>query len=432
MSSLTNIMKKELKEILTPATIVPIIFMAILFGSLGNAIGGIQDQMQQQPAIGFINEDTGHFSDLVSSIINNRSDVVFDSTNISDKQNALTIINKENGLALIYIPKNFSENILNDKPGNIEVYWIMKGAGILDSVSSEAVNYILSSINRGISESLIAHNSTVNATIALNPSHQIDTTYFKHQEFTGLSPSAIVGILSSQSTLIPLIILMIIMMSGGTVITSMALEKENKTLETLLTLPVKRVNIVIGKISASALVGLLLAVIYMFGLGYYMQSFQFGGSLPATGLNLTLSNTDLILMGILLFVTLLSALALCMLLGTMAKNFKSAQTLTFPIVLMALFPYLITMFKDFDTLPTSIQAVLFAIPFSHPMMATRALIFHDYTFVIAGIIYVTAFAAVTISIVVWIFKTDKLLTGSSIARRFMKMRRRKGKTEENV
>lgn len=424
MSALGNIMKKELKEILTPATIAPIIFMALLFGSLGGAISGIEEELKEKPLIGLINEDEGVFSTIATSIIQNRSEVIFNSTSILDKQIALDTVEEKEGLALVIIQHNFTERILNDSHGGIEVYWIMKGAGILDSISSEAVEGILYQINREISKYIIETNTTVNATVALYPSSRIDTTYFKDRELSGLSPSTIVGILSSQSTLVPLIILMIIMMSGGTVITSMALEKENKTLETLLTLPVNRIYIVIGKISASAVVGLLMAVIYMMGLSYYMQSFQFG-DIQATGLDLTLSTPDLILLGILLFVTLLSALALCMLLGTMAKNFKSAQTLTFPIILMGLFSYFITMFKDFDTLPLALKGLLFAIPFSHPMMATRALIFEDYAFVIAGILYVTLFAIATISIVVWIFKTDKLLTGSSIARRMMKLKRKR-------
>ena len=77
----------------------------------------------------------------------------------------------------------------------------------------------------------------------------------------------------------------------------------------------------------------------------------------------------------------------------------------------------IIMFKDFDTLPLALKGVLFAIPFSHPMMAMRALMFDDYLLVIGGIAYVAIFAAVTIAIVVWIFKTDRLLTGRAKARK---------------
>jgi len=424
MNSLVNIMKKEIKEILTPATIAPIIFMAILFGSLGNAIGGIEEELNEKPVIGFINEDDGMFSTIAISIIQNRSDVVYNSTSILDKEHGLEILSEKNGIALIYINQNFTENINNDINGQIEIYWIMKGAGLLDSISSEIVEGLIYQINREISKTLIERNATVNASIALYPSSRIDTTYFKDRILPGLSPSTITGILSSQSTLVPLIIMMIIMMAGGTVISSMALEKENKTLETLLTLPVKRVNIVVGKLGASALVGLLFAVIYMFGMSHYMNSFQFGGA-ANTALDITLSTPDLILMGILLFVTLLSALSLCMLLGTLAKNYKSAQTLTFPVIIMNLFPYFVTMMKDFDTLPMALKGIMFAIPFSHPMMATRALIFDDYAFVIAGIIYVSIFAIVTIGIVVWIFKTDKLLTGSSLVRKLLRFKKRR-------
>ena len=425
MSSLVNIIKKEIKEILTPATIAPIIFMAILFGSLGNAIGGIEEELQEQPVLGLINEDDGMFSTIAQNIIENRSELVFTSDTIADKEIGLSTLSEQEGIALIYINQNFSEHIQTDTPGQIEVFWIMRGAGLLDSISSEVVEGILYEINREISIMIIQQNTTVNASVALYPASRLDTTYFKEKTLTGLSPGTITGILSSQSTLIPLIIMIIIMMSGGTVISSMALEKENKTLETLLTLPVKRVNIVVGKLAASALVGLLLAVIYMFGMGHYMQSFQFGGAIESIGFDMSLSSMDLVIMGILLFVTLLSALALCMFLGTLAKNYKSAQTLTFPVIILTLFPYFVTMMKDFDTLPLALKGLLFAIPFSHPMMATRSLIFHDYTFVIAGIIYVSIFAVIMISVVVWIFKTDKLLTGSSLARKLVKLKKRR-------
>jgi ABC-2 type transport system permease protein len=71
----------------------------------------------------------------------------------------------------------------------------------------------------------------------------------------------------------------------------------------------------------------------------------------------------------------------------------------------------VIMFKDFDTLPAALQVVLFAVHFSHPMMAMRALLFDNYAFVLAGIAYVALFACAMIAVAVWIFKTDKLLTG---------------------
>jgi ABC-2 type transport system permease protein len=350
---------------------------------------------------------------IATSILNNYADVAFNSSDIADIDTGIEKLNDEEGVALYVIPSNFSENILNSYPGEIKIYWIMRGAGILDSITSAVVEELINFININISYELVSNNATINATTAITPTYRNDTTFFKGKELRGVSPNEVTGIMSSQSTFIPIIIMMIIIMAGSTVISSMALEKENKTLETLLTLPVKRVSIVAGKIISSAIVGLMLAVIYMIGFAYYITSFEMSGNIDVERLGLVISTSDLLLLGLSVFVTLIAALSLCMLLGTLAKNFKSAQTLTFPVTLLALIPMFMTMFKDFDTLPLALKAFLFGLPFSHPMMAPRALIFGDYVLVISGIIYVLIFSIVMITIVVWIFKTDRLLTGST-------------------
>ena len=413
MSALGNIIKKEVRELMTPTTFIPIILIAIMFGSLGNAIGSIEEEIEEKPVIGYINADNSNLSFIATSILNNYADVAFNSTDLADINTGIEELKKEEGIALYIIPSNFSEDIYNSIPGEIKIYWIMRGAGILDSITSAVVEELINIINVNISYELVSENVTVNATTALNPTYRNETTYFKNKELQGVSPSEIAGIMSSQSSFIPIIIMMIIIMAGSTVISSMALEKENKTLETLLTLPVKRVSIVAGKIISSAIIGLMLAVIYMIGFSFYMSSLEFSGSVSLSQLGLVLEPTELLLLGISVFATLIAALSLCMLLGTLAKNYKSAQTLTFPVTLFALIPMFMTMFKDFDTLPLALKGFLFGIPFSHPMMAPRALLFDDYLLVISGIIYVIIFSIILIAIVVWVFKTDRLLTGST-------------------
>ncbi|MDH7517223.1 MAG: ABC transporter permease [Candidatus Thermoplasmatota archaeon] len=414
MSALGNIIKKELRELLTPATFLPIIIVALIFGLMGNSIQGIQEEAKEPPVIGVINEDNSPLSDIVNNILCNNSKVVFKSTTVKDKQQGLKTVKQENGVALLIINHNFTNQILNGQKGNIEVYWIMKGAGIMDAISSSVVEYLINTININISKELIQKNVSINASIILEPTTKLETTYLKEREFVGLSPNTLTQMLSSQSMFIPIVMMMIIIMAGGIVITSMALEKENKTLETLLTLPVKRTSIVTGKIVASAIIGLMLAVIYMIGMNYYLQGFQFseGGAVLAK-YNLVLDSQGFIIVGISLFITLIAGLALCMLLGTFTKSYKSAQTLTFPITMLALIPMFITMFADFDTLPFALKVLVYAIPFSHPMMAPRALIFGDYNLVLSGIIYVSIFAIIIINVVVWMFKTDRILTGST-------------------
>lgn len=214
MSSLGNIIKKEARELMTPTTFIPIILIAVMFGTLGNAFGNIEETMQEKPVIGLINADEGNFSANANLIIEGYSDVVFKSNDTLEKDKGLEELKEKEGIALLIIPSDFSEKILNNFPSEIEIYWIMKGAGILDSISSAVVEELIKIINTNISYELISTNATVNATIALNPTYRNETTYFKGRELKGVSPGDITNILSSQSTLIPIVMMMVIIMAG--------------------------------------------------------------------------------------------------------------------------------------------------------------------------------------------------------------------------
>ena len=102
---------------MTPATFLPIIVMAIIFGSMGNTIGGIEGELQQKPVIALIDADNGNYSDLAVNIFNYSSVIVYRSDNLSEieKEKAFDKLEEKNGVALIVIKENFTENISNTK-----------------------------------------------------------------------------------------------------------------------------------------------------------------------------------------------------------------------------------------------------------------------------------------------------------------------------
>lgn len=410
MSSLTNIVRKEFKELLTKSTIIPVVLMALMFGYMGTMIGGIEEEATAAPVIGLVDMDDGIISDIACGVFNSSAELVYNGTDLNA---GMIAVKNAGGPALIMLPSNFTSDILAGGRGHIEVYWLMEGAGILDSISSASVESLLGSVLYTISAYLVSESNATDPTTVLYPFDRSETTIFQDKEMVGVSPDVLVSILSGQSFTVPFIIMMIIIMAGGMVISSMGMEKENKTLETLLTLPVSRSSIVSGKLLASALIGLVMAGIYMIGFNYYMTSLETSAEVDLAEYGLDLGPVDYALVGVSVFVALLAALSMCMVLGTYAKNYKSAQTLTMPISLLAIIPMFLTMFKDFATLPLALQAVLFIIPFSHPMMAMRELMFGNYALVLAGIAYVAVFAAAMIALSVWIFNTDRLLTGST-------------------
>ena len=79
------------------------------------------------------------------------------------------------------------------------------------------------------------------------------------------SAGMVAGLISQQSLLIPVVLMMIVIYSSQMVISAVAMEKQNKTLETLLTVPIKRTSIITAKMLSAGLVGLISAAIYMFG-----------------------------------------------------------------------------------------------------------------------------------------------------------------------
>ena len=403
-----NIIKKEFKELFTISTLIPMVVIAIVFGLVGQSIGSIGERMEEKPVVGLVDMDDGAFSDIAMSVLTERAEVIYDG---GDADVGLEEVRKENGVALLVIPENFSQSIYANHPGEIEIYWVMKGAGIMDSISSGVVEGLIRAVNQGISVKLIQEDSSFDPALVLNPTQRVETTFFKGKEVEGLSASQLGNVLSSQSIVIPIVIMMLIIMAGASVISSMGMEKENKTLETLLTMPVRRSHIVIGKIVGSALVGMIMAGIYMIGFSRYMSTFQIS-DINMADFGLALTMPDYLLVGISLFTALLAGLSLCIVLGTFAKNYRSAQTLVFPITALAMICMFVTMFKDFDTIPAVLRIFVFAIPFYHPMMAMRALMMDNYSLVIGGIAYTAVFMVIMIVVAVRIFNSDRLLTGT--------------------
>lgn len=410
MSNLGNIMRKEIKELLTPATLVPIIIMALIFGSLGGAIGGSQDVLKQKPLVGIIDQDNSTISRFIYADLASQSQVIFHD-NQSDVKVALQTVSGKGGVALLVIDPSFQANITANRSGTLQVFWIMKGTGLTDSLSTAPVEGMLAKTSKDTSKVLIDNHLTSNSTVILAPFKLTQSTDFKGKEMVGVSPGVISALMSSQGVVVPLIVVLVIIMAGSMVISSMGMEKENKTLETLLTLPVGRSSIVFGKLAGAAIVGLIVAGIYMVGLGYYMNSFTLNAPIDLAKFGLTLDIFDYALVGISLFLALVSALGICMILGIFTKNYKAAQSMTLPVTMLALIPMFVLMFADFDTLPLIGQVLVFAIPFSEPIIAMRSLMFDGFGIVIAGIIYQAAFALVTMYIAVRLFKKDILLTG---------------------
>jgi ABC-2 type transport system permease protein len=196
--------------------------------------------------------------------------------------------------------------------------------------------------------------------------------------------------------------------------TSVAMEKEEKTLETLLTMPTDRFAILMGKLSSSIIVAGVGAIAYTFGFNYYISSLTsaipVSGNMNLVALGLAPSLFGYLLLGISLFVTLLAALALAVILSAFAQDVRSAQSLVSYVYPFLFVPALALMYVDINVLPFALKAIFYAIPFSQPIIASKAVAMGDYLTAGLGVVYVTAFTLVIMYIASRLFATEKILT----------------------
>jgi len=406
-----TILIKELKELIRDPKIIigMIVLPLIMFPVLGLVFGYAQQtavEQAQKSQLLVVNNDGGNWSQSFIGYLNMTSlnvTVLYNNTpqQVVD-QNLLTHYNVT---SFIEIPPGFSTNMtihVNTDPNvtaTINSYGIYQGGSIFSGITSTVANILVDSFNR-----FLAPNS-----VKATPS-----TIIKGQIETGIDPTALSSLMLSQTIALPITIMILLTYAMQIAATSVAMEKEEKTLETLLTMPVDRFAILMGKLSSTIIVAGVAAVAIMVGYNYMLGSItmgiQTGASIDLVKLGLVPSPLGYTLLGVSLFVTLLSALALAVIMSAFSEDVRGAQALVGYMYPLIFIPAFALLYIDFNTLPLALQAVFYAIPYSHPIIASKAVVLGDYTTVVFGIIYVTAFTLVIMYIASRLFATEKILT----------------------
>ncbi len=448
MSHLWNLVKKELKELLTPSSLISVIVVMVLFIGMGSFLGGETQDMTSLHPIGIVDLSDDAATDYAQIGLDGVSDYYSSQkcdpaeyihmigvtspygTEAFENEIYDAMVSNDVDTVLVIMP-SFNKD-LNDLTGygQIVVYWNQTSLGIFSSISLVTSETAISLFNTAIRVSIMENETPLTEpqiAIAnqpcISPSH---STFLKGEIHRDVTPDQIYGALNQQNMFVPIIIMLVIVMIGSIVISSMGNEKENKTLETLLTLPVNRTTIVAGKLIGSTIAGLFMGMLYMIGMYFYISGSSITGSsgVSIEDLGLSLSVLDWMVVAAFMFLAIIAALGICMILGAMAKNYKAAQTYIMPISILAVIPMFVTMFSSIDSLPGFAQALMFAIPFTHPMTIIQNLMFGNTMWIIGGAIYLVIFTAVTFFITVKIYNSDILITGIAFKKK------KKGKTEE--
>jgi ABC-2 type transport system permease protein len=127
-------------------------------------------------------------------------------------------------------------------------------------------------------------------------------------------------------------------------------------------------------------------------------------------IGLTPNSLGYLLLGISVFVSLLCALTVAIVVSVFAEDVRGAQSLLSFVYTPLVFPVFILMFTDLNTLPLALRIILLALPFTHPVLASQALMIGDYLTPVLGILYVVGLTLVLLYVASRIFATEKILT----------------------
>lgn len=414
MRTISAIVVKEARELFTRQMLIPLVAMTVLFAFLGQAIRSERKRSQAPQKLLVSDLDQ---SDLAREVIETiTTDQIAVLVSQSNPDTLLALAARTGASWVIIVPAGLSDSIGRQSAAELSVYNLVQGFSITQTMKGFEVKARLEQANRLLAQKYLskAYPSAEPASLQrpLRPREYVVV----HGRTAPGSAQALQNLVLSQTMMIPLILLMVIIYSSQMIAASIGQEKENKTLETLLTVPVSRTSIVVGKMLGAALVALVVAGVVMAGMFWYMSSLT-GADISAGGsgtgfseLGVGLRAGSLLLVGLSLFVAVLAALSLATLLAVFAGDAKSAQMSITPVMILVLIPYLFTMFFDVSAVALPLRLIIYAIPFSYPFLAPRALFFGQAGVAFIGLAYMSLFAAACILAAARVFDSERVFT----------------------
>lgn len=419
MNKLFILVRKEIKELVTRQLIISVAMMMLMFMVIGKLVKtetGKSKSLQSSVAV-LDMDGTASSRDVAAKL----ESLGFKITALEgvDIEAAISTVKSEKLPVLLVIPAGFGKGLENFRQQKFKVYSILKSFSAISAINSPNIRRLVSFVNEHIREKVISENAPGISTSFIQNPVSLDNFVVIKDNCANVSPIEVMAFVRSQTVFIPVILFLAIIFAAQMIAIGVATEKENKTLEILLSSPINRKIIVLSKLIGAGIVALVFAGVYMIGFRSYMSSVTSGISSAAglmartdalVELGVVMSPSGYLLLGLSLFFAILCALAIAMILGILAEDVKSVSTVTTPLTILIMIPYFLTLFLDVNSVAPLVKYAILAIPFSHPFLAVENILARNEQLVAYGIIYEAAVFMVFVAVAARIFSSDAIFT----------------------
>ncbi|MBR1528484.1 MAG: ABC transporter permease [Oscillospiraceae bacterium] len=416
-----NLLRKELSELLNKQMLLGLLVSFILIVMLGTVMTStMTGTLETSGEVHIIDLDQ---TDFTKQLIAKLQEQEYTVKAVSDTQPYEIILSQQNWDDAAVLPAGMTDLLLNQhKACEINSVTALKSTSTMslafaESSSAEAV---ITTMNSLLSETYLKDDlaflekpvSAVSYTVANNKSVQANS-------------AALISSLAVFDQFMPLVLFLLIVLTSQTIITAVAAEKTDKTLETLLASPVPRSVIIGAKMLAALITALIYALVYGGGFLVAMlanvnktsENIDIGeaftslintqDAIKTLGLQIPFSGWIGVILQLLLTIGI--ALTASMILGGLVEDAKGSQTASIPILVCTMFPYILSMVSDIRGMG-AVRYLLYCIPFTHTFIATSCLRFHDTGLFLGGMAYQILFLAGMAFFALKLYQSDILFT----------------------
>ena len=409
-------MVKEVRDLLKDPKLLfgMIVVPLLMYPLMGAAINVSTQAVESSVGNGnfaIMNLDTGNFSALAVQYFASLPNVVVNVINPEPINTALADAQHYNATTLVVIPEGFSQNVTNREEVYFQTYTPMTNFATTETARASVVSGIVDSFSSYLSNYYIENaDPNLNSSVVMQPL-QVDAASIVDGHLIGISPSDLGNIVLSQSFGTPIALTVIVVLAMQIAATAIAVEKEQKTLETLLTLPVSRFNILSAKLIGSTLIAGLGAITTVIGFTYYTNSFASDFSAATSvSFNITPPLSYYLILGALVFLTLAFATSLAIVIGVFCEDVRSAQAVVGYMIIPIMIPTFMLLFSDLQSFSAPIQVGLLLFPFSYATLFSKMAYSNDLTLGLLGLGYLALWTVVVLYIGSRIFSSERVLT----------------------
>ncbi|MEM1509825.1 MAG: ABC transporter permease [Thermofilaceae archaeon] len=376
-SAIAALSLKEFRDLIRdPRVIIPFLIGSLIMPVLGAVLSipmkYAAEQAMKVKTIAVADFDESHEAKMLMDWLTKYSIPLVEVKGSSNEELARTAAQR-GAVAVLVIEPGFSASLAAREKPRVRFVAVAREITLFSSVEGA---FIIDAVKRYVEYRLL-EGTGLNPDLLRSPLYVNESVYLLPKDIMLQGGySSLMGLMMA-AMFVPIILVSVVLVVVQMAATSMAVENEERTFETLLTLPVSNSEILISKLFGMFSVSLLGTILQIVGLAGYLYLYMgsltplMAGGAQAFSLGLIISPADIAYLAISLLLSLFFAAAIGIVVGALSRDVMIANTIVGPLSMLVYLPGFFLAFAPGDLIGGWLKIILYALPFTQSVVAAK-------------------------------------------------------------